>query len=83
MPLAVVRRPMPSQSSITVTPGASRGTYATCSLSSTARARTGIQSAKRAPVLQRRRTDSVPRAARDLHEAFVRRARHFGGTLPA
>ncbi|MDH6431874.1 hypothetical protein M2158_000352 [Streptomyces sp. SAI-144] len=29
----------------------------------------------------RRRAESVPRAARDLHEVFVRRARHLGGTL--
>ena len=28
-------------------------------------------------MLQRRRADSVPRAARDLHEAFVRRARQL------
>ena len=32
VPLAVVRWPMPSQSSTTVSPGASRGTYATCSV---------------------------------------------------
>lgn len=32
-------------------------------------------------MLQRRRAESVPRAARDLHEAFVRRARLLGGTL--
>lgn len=32
-------------------------------------------------MLQRRRAESVPRAARDLHEVFVRRARHLGGTL--
>jgi DNA-binding transcriptional LysR family regulator len=34
-------------------------------------------------MLQRRRTESVPRAARDLHQAFVRRARELGGTLTA
>ncbi len=32
-------------------------------------------------MLQRRRAESVPRAARDLHEAFVRRAGRLGGTL--
>ncbi|MPY59014.1 LysR family transcriptional regulator substrate-binding protein [Streptomyces spongiae] len=32
-------------------------------------------------MLQRRRSDSVPRAAHDLHEAFVRRARELGGKL--
>ncbi|MFG2727600.1 LysR family transcriptional regulator [Streptomyces canus] len=32
-------------------------------------------------MLQRRRAESVPQAARDLHEVFVRRARHLGGTL--
>ncbi|NEA63462.1 LysR family transcriptional regulator [Streptomyces sp. SID12488] len=31
--------------------------------------------------LQRRRAESVPLAARDLHEVFVRRARELGGTL--
>ncbi|MFI5685159.1 LysR family transcriptional regulator [Streptomyces sp. NPDC051636] len=33
-------------------------------------------------MLQRRRAESVPQAARDLHEAFVRRARELGGALP-
>ncbi|MYT03725.1 LysR family transcriptional regulator [Streptomyces sp. SID5470] len=32
-------------------------------------------------MLQRRRAESVPRAARDLHEAFVLRADRLGGTL--
>ncbi|MEV7069800.1 LysR family transcriptional regulator [Streptomyces sp. NPDC093990] len=32
-------------------------------------------------MLQRRRAESVPRAARDLHEAFVRQAGRLGGTL--
>ncbi|MFE9452805.1 LysR family transcriptional regulator [Streptomyces sp. NPDC006739] len=32
-------------------------------------------------MLHRRRADSVPRAARDLYGAFVRRARELGGTL--
>ncbi|MEU6255703.1 LysR family transcriptional regulator [Streptomyces sp. NPDC047043] len=32
-------------------------------------------------MLQRRRAESVPRAAQDLHEVFVRRARELGGTL--
>ncbi len=32
-------------------------------------------------ILQRRRAESVPLAARDLHEVFVRRARDLGGTL--
>ncbi|MFE3035010.1 LysR family transcriptional regulator [Streptomyces canus] len=32
-------------------------------------------------MLQRRRAESVPRAAQDLHEAFVRRAGRLGGTL--
>jgi len=32
-------------------------------------------------MLQRRRSDSVPRAARDLHETFVRRAESLGGSL--
>jgi DNA-binding transcriptional LysR family regulator len=32
-------------------------------------------------MLQRRRADSVPRAAQALHEAFVRRAGGLGGTL--
>ncbi|MFF7051261.1 LysR family transcriptional regulator [Streptomyces griseorubiginosus] len=32
-------------------------------------------------MLQRRRAESVPRAAHDLHEVFVRRARQLGGTL--
>jgi DNA-binding transcriptional LysR family regulator len=32
-------------------------------------------------MLQRRRAESVPQAARDLHEVFVRRARQLGGTL--
>ncbi len=31
--------------------------------------------------LQRRRAESVPLAARDLHEVFVRRAGELGGTL--
>ncbi|MFJ3670920.1 LysR family transcriptional regulator [Streptomyces sp. NPDC090106] len=34
-------------------------------------------------MLQRRRAESVPRAAQDLHELFVRRARELGGTAPA
>jgi DNA-binding transcriptional LysR family regulator len=34
-------------------------------------------------MLQRRRAESVPRAAQDLHEVFVRRARDLGGTLTA
>ncbi|GGU58990.1 LysR family transcriptional regulator [Streptomyces lavendofoliae] len=34
-------------------------------------------------MLQRRRAASVPRAARDLREAFVRRAGDLGGTLSA
>ncbi len=37
VPLAVVRWPMPSQSSMTVTPGACRSTHATCSGPSTSR----------------------------------------------
>ena len=32
-------------------------------------------------MLQRRKAESVPRAAHDLHEVFVRRARQLGGTL--
>ncbi|MFI9169579.1 LysR family transcriptional regulator [Streptomyces lincolnensis] len=32
-------------------------------------------------MLRRRRAESVPQAARDLHEAFVRRARQLGGVL--
>ncbi|MCX4993078.1 MULTISPECIES: LysR family transcriptional regulator [unclassified Streptomyces] len=32
-------------------------------------------------ILRRRRADSVPRAAQDLHEAFVRRAGELGGAL--
>jgi DNA-binding transcriptional LysR family regulator len=32
-------------------------------------------------MLQRRRAESVPQAAQDLYEVFVRRAREFGGTL--
>jgi DNA-binding transcriptional LysR family regulator len=32
-------------------------------------------------MLRRRRVEPVPQAARDLHEAFVRRARELGGTL--
>lgn len=32
-------------------------------------------------MLQRRRADSVPRAADDLHEAFVHRAKELGGRL--
>ena len=32
-------------------------------------------------MLQRRRADSVPRAAHDLHEVFVRRAAALGGTV--
>ncbi|WP_405876001.1 MULTISPECIES: LysR family transcriptional regulator [unclassified Streptomyces] len=32
-------------------------------------------------MLQRRRAESVPRAAQDLYEVFVRRARELGGTL--
>jgi DNA-binding transcriptional LysR family regulator len=31
-------------------------------------------------MLRRRRADSVPQAAGDLHEAFVRRARELSGT---
>ena len=31
-------------------------------------------------LLQRRRAESVARAAQDLHEVFVRRAREWGGT---
>jgi DNA-binding transcriptional LysR family regulator len=34
-------------------------------------------------MLQRRKAESVPQAARDLHEAFVRRARELGGGLTA
>lgn len=33
-------------------------------------------------MLQRRRAESVPRAAQDLYEVFVRRARELGGSLP-
>ncbi|MEU6807996.1 LysR family transcriptional regulator [Streptomyces sp. NPDC046831] len=33
-------------------------------------------------VLRRRRAESVPRAARDLHDVFVRTARELGGTSP-
>ncbi|GHB32751.1 hypothetical protein GCM10010306_027610 [Streptomyces umbrinus] len=32
-------------------------------------------------MLQRRKADSVPRAAHDLHEAFVHRAAALGGTV--
>ena len=32
-------------------------------------------------MLQRRQAESVPQAARDLHEVFVRRARELGGTV--
>ncbi|KOU69152.1 LysR family transcriptional regulator [Streptomyces sp. MMG1533] len=32
-------------------------------------------------MLQRRKAESVPRAAQDLYEVFVRRARELGGTL--
>jgi hypothetical protein len=32
-------------------------------------------------MLRRRRAESVPRAAHDLHEAFVRRAAEVGGRL--
>ncbi|MYX47177.1 LysR family transcriptional regulator substrate-binding protein [Streptomyces sp. GMY01] len=32
-------------------------------------------------MLQRRRAESVPRAAQDLHDVFVRTARDLGGTL--
>ncbi|NKQ28394.1 LysR family transcriptional regulator substrate-binding protein [Streptomyces galbus] len=34
-------------------------------------------------MLQRRRAESVPQAARELHEVFVRTARALGGTLTA
>ncbi|SPF02519.1 Cyn operon transcriptional activator [Streptomyces sp. MA5143a] len=34
-------------------------------------------------MLQRRRAESVPRAARELHEAFVRRARELGARTEA
>ena len=34
-------------------------------------------------MLQRRKAESVPQAAQDLHEAFVRGARNLGGTLTA
>ncbi|MEU1273922.1 LysR family transcriptional regulator [Streptomyces sp. NPDC005799] len=34
-------------------------------------------------MLQRRKAESVPQAARDLHEVFVRRARELGGGLTA
>jgi len=33
-------------------------------------------------MLRRRRAESVPRAAQDLYEVFLRRARELGGTLP-
>ncbi|GAA3999389.1 LysR family transcriptional regulator [Streptomyces plumbiresistens] len=33
-------------------------------------------------MLQRRKAESVPRAAQDLYEVFLRRARELGGTLP-
>ncbi|CAL9328321.1 hypothetical protein SUDANB6_00020 [Streptomyces sp. enrichment culture] len=33
-------------------------------------------------MLRRRRAESVPRAARDLHEVFVSRARRLGGAPP-
>ncbi len=42
-PEPVVRWPKPSQSSVTVTPGASRGTKARCCTSSSATTRVGIQ----------------------------------------
>ena len=56
VPLAVVRWPIPAQSSVTVTPAASRSTHATCSgpwpgsVSVSRCASTGIQWAKSAPV---------------------------------
>jgi hypothetical protein len=50
LPLAVVLCPKPDQSSITVTPGASRGTMARSTSPASVRATTGMKCAKSAPV---------------------------------
>ena len=50
VPLAVVRWPKPDQSSITVSPGASRGMNARCARCSASRPTAGTQWASRAPL---------------------------------